>query len=86
MQDTIVNRNNTYGIVRKTQIIWHESQKLKMTSSSIHTLNLDDTMPQAVCKGGNRTIISSNNFPILKGMALYIAFGKRWYTCASLAS
>ncbi len=72
MQDTIVNRNSTYGIVRKTQIIWHESQKLKMTSSSIHTLNLDDTMPQAVCKGGNRTIISSNNFPILKGMALYL--------------
>jgi hypothetical protein len=72
MQDTIVNRNNTYGIVRKTQIIWYECQKLKMASSSIHTFNLDATLPQAVCKGGNRTIVSSNNFPILKGMALYL--------------
>ena len=34
--------------------------------------NLDATLPQAVCKGGNRTIVSSNNFPILKGMALYL--------------
>jgi oxalate decarboxylase len=30
------------------------------------------TLPQAVCKGGNRTKVSSNNFPILKGMAWYI--------------
>lgn len=43
-----------------------------MTSSSIHTFNLNATLPQAVCKGGSRTIVSSNNFPILKGMALYL--------------
>ncbi len=43
-----------------------------MTSSSIHSFNLDTTEPQAVCKGGNRTIVSSDNFPVLKGMALYL--------------
>ena len=43
-----------------------------MASSSIHTFNLDTTEPQAVCNGGTRTIASSDNFPILQGMSLYL--------------
>lgn len=43
-----------------------------MTSSSIHTFDLDATEPQAVRKGGNRTIINASNFPMLKGMAVYL--------------
>jgi oxalate decarboxylase len=43
-----------------------------MTSSPIHTFNLDNTKPQAVCKGGSRTTANADNFPILKGMALYM--------------
>jgi oxalate decarboxylase len=43
-----------------------------MTSSSIHAFDLDATEPQAVCKGGNRTIINASNFPMLKGMAVYL--------------
>jgi oxalate decarboxylase len=43
-----------------------------MTSSSIHTFNLDNIKPQAVCKGGSRTTANADNFSILKGMALYM--------------
>lgn len=43
-----------------------------MTSSSIHTFDLDATEPQAVRKGGNRTIINASNFPMLKRMAVYL--------------
>ena len=43
-----------------------------MTSRSIHTFNLDIAEPQAVCKGGNRTIINSDSLPLIKGMALYL--------------
>ncbi len=40
--------------------------------SSIHTFNLGAINPQAVCKGGTRTMVNENNFPFLKGMALYL--------------
>jgi oxalate decarboxylase len=43
-----------------------------MTSRSVHTFNLDNAEPQAVCVGGNRTIVDRDNFPLLKGMALYL--------------
>ena len=43
-----------------------------MTSCSIHIFDLDATEPQAVRKGGNRTIINASNFPTLKGMAVYL--------------
>jgi hypothetical protein len=34
-----------------------------MTSRSVHTFNLDFAEPQAVCVGGNRTIVDRDNFP-----------------------
>jgi oxalate decarboxylase len=40
--------------------------------SSIHTFKMETLKPQAICKGGTRTMINQNNFPILKGMALYV--------------
>ena len=40
--------------------------------SSIHTFNLETLKPQAVCKGGTRAMVNENNFPLLKGMALYM--------------
>jgi oxalate decarboxylase len=43
-----------------------------MTSRSVHTFNLDNAEPHAVCVGGNRTIVDRDNFPLLKGMALYL--------------
>lgn len=43
-----------------------------MISRSVHTFNLDNAEPQAVCVGGNRTIVDRDNFPLLKGMALYL--------------
>jgi oxalate decarboxylase len=46
--------------------------KRRMISTSAHTFNLEKTKPQAVCNGGNRTIANSDNFPILKGMSLYL--------------
>jgi oxalate decarboxylase len=46
--------------------------KRRMASSSIHTFNLESTKAQTVCNGGNRIITNSDNFPILKGMALYL--------------
>jgi oxalate decarboxylase len=39
--------------------------------SSIHTFNLEAIKPQAVCNGGTRSMANANNFPILKGMAIY---------------
>jgi oxalate decarboxylase len=39
--------------------------------SSIHTFNLEAIKPQAVCNGGTRSMANANNFPILKGMAVY---------------
>jgi oxalate decarboxylase len=39
---------------------------------SIHTFNLEAINPQAVCKGGTRTMANENNFSYLKGMALYL--------------
>lgn len=39
---------------------------------SIHTFNLEAINPQAVCKGGTRAMASKNNFPLLRGMALYL--------------
>ena len=39
---------------------------------SIHTFNLEAINPQAVCKGGTRAMANKNNFPLLKGMALYL--------------
>lgn len=39
---------------------------------SIHTFNLEAINPQAVCNGGTRAMASKNNFPLLKGMALYL--------------
>lgn len=39
--------------------------------SSIHTFNLEAMKPQAVCNGGTRSMVNADNFPILKGMAVY---------------
>jgi oxalate decarboxylase len=39
--------------------------------SSIHTFNLEAMKPQAVCNGGTRSMANADNFPILKGMAVY---------------
>lgn len=39
---------------------------------SIHTFNLEAIDPQTVCKGGTRILANENNFPLLKGMALYL--------------
>jgi len=39
---------------------------------SIHTFNFETINPQAVCKGGTRAMANKNNFPLLKGMALYL--------------
>jgi oxalate decarboxylase len=39
---------------------------------SIHTFDLDAINPQAVCKGGTRTMVNENNFSLLKGMVLYL--------------
>jgi oxalate decarboxylase len=38
---------------------------------SVHTFNLEAIQPQAICNGGTRTMANADNFPILKGMALY---------------
>jgi oxalate decarboxylase len=43
--------------------------KLKMGSN--HTFNLEATKPQAICNGGVRIMANAENFPILKGAALY---------------
>ena len=40
--------------------------------SSIHTFNLEAIRPQAVCYGGTRAMASEENFPLLKGMSLYL--------------
>jgi oxalate decarboxylase len=39
--------------------------------SPIHTFNLEAMKPQAVCNGGTRSMANADNFPILKGMAIY---------------
>jgi oxalate decarboxylase len=39
--------------------------------SSIHTSNLEAIKPQAICDGGTRAMANKENFPLLKGMALY---------------
>jgi oxalate decarboxylase len=39
--------------------------------NSIHTFNLEAIKPQAVCNGGTRSMANANNFPILKGIAIY---------------
>src|SRR5919108_6280495 len=39
--------------------------------SSIHTFNLEAIKPQAICDGGTRAMANKENFPLLKGMALY---------------
>ncbi len=39
---------------------------------SIHAFNLEAINPQAVCKGGIGAMANKNNFPLLKGMALYL--------------
>ena len=44
--------------------------KRKQVSSN-HTFNLEAIKPQAVCNGGTRSMANANNFPILKGMAIY---------------
>src|ERR671927_417220 len=38
---------------------------------SIHRFNLEAIKPQAVCNGGTRSMANADNFPILKGMAVY---------------
>ena len=38
---------------------------------SAHTFDIKSTKSQAICNGGSRTIANSDNFPILRGMAMY---------------
>ena len=38
---------------------------------SVHTFDLEFIRPQAIRNGGSRAMANENNFPILKGMALY---------------
>jgi oxalate decarboxylase len=38
---------------------------------SSHTFDIKSIKPQTICNGGSRTIVNSDNFPILRGMATY---------------
>ena len=38
---------------------------------SLHTFDIKSIKPQTICNGGSRTIANSDNFSILRGMAMY---------------